>query len=300
MTSVGFLGLGIMGSRMAANLQRKGFAVTAWTHTPGKADAWAAEHEGATAAATPADAARDADIIISMVVDGAQVESILLGEDGAASGAEGRDGVLFVDMSTIAPADARRIGETLADRGHRFVDAPVTGSSPRAEDGTLTIMAGGDDEDVARARPAFEAMGQTIVHVGALGHGQVIKLINNAVAAANAATLAQALVMGAGTGIDLDALTQVLAAGSGNSTMVGLKAEPMRQHDYAPLFKTEHMLKDVRLCLEEAQAAGVPFPAANAARDALVAAVGRGFADQDFAAIVEAYEGLAGLRIGDV
>jgi 3-hydroxyisobutyrate dehydrogenase-like beta-hydroxyacid dehydrogenase len=297
MTRIGFLGLGIMGSRMAANLQRKGFAVTAWTRTPGKADKWAAEHEGAEAAATPAEAARDADLVISMVVDGAQVDSILLGEDGAASGA--RTGTLFMDMSTIAPADARRIGEALEAKGHRFVDAPVTGSSPRAQDGTLTIMAGGTAEDVARARPALEAMGQTIVHVGALGHGQVIKLINNAVAAANAATLAQALVVGAGTGVDLDALTQILAAGSGNSTMVGLKAEPMRQHDYATLFKTEHMLKDVRLCLEEAQAAGVPFPAANAARDALVAAVGRGFADQDFAAIVEAYEGLAGLRIGD-
>jgi 3-hydroxyisobutyrate dehydrogenase-like beta-hydroxyacid dehydrogenase len=297
MTSVGFLGLGIMGSRMAANLQGKGFAVTAWTHSPGKAEAWAAEHPGAQAAATPAEAAAGADLVISMVVYGAQVRAILLDENGAAGGAGA--GTLFVDMSTIAPADARAIGEDLDALGHAFVDAPVTGSSPRAEDGTLTIMAGGADADVARAQPAFEAMGQTIVHVGALGHGQVIKLINNAVAAANAATLAQALVVGAGTGVDLDALTQILAAGSGNSTMVGLKALPMRQHDYATLFKTEHMLKDVRLCLEEAQAAGVPFPAANAARDALVAAVGRGFADQDFAAIVEAYEGLAGLRIGD-
>jgi 3-hydroxyisobutyrate dehydrogenase-like beta-hydroxyacid dehydrogenase len=299
MTSFGFLGLGIMGSRMAANLQHKGFAVTAWTHTAGKADAWAAEHEGARAAATPAEAAAGADIIISMVVDGEQVRSILLdGEGAAAAGAT--PGTLFIDMSTIAPADARAIGAELAQRGHAFVDAPVTGSSPRAEAGTLTIMAGGADADVARAWPAFEAMGETIVHVGALGHGQTIKLINNAVAAANAATLAQALVMGAGTGVDLEALVRILAAGSGNSTMVGLKAEPMRQHDYATLFKTEHMLKDVRLCLEEAQAAGVPFPAANAARDALVAAVGRGYGDQDFAAVVEAYEGLAGLRIGDV
>jgi len=298
MTTVGFLGLGIMGSRMAANLQRKGFAVTAWTRTPGKAEAWVAENPGSTAAATPREAAAQADIVISMVVDGAQVDAILLDpENGAAAGA--RPGTLFVDMSTIAPADARRIGEALTAGGYAFVDAPVTGSSPRAEDGTLTIMAGGAPDDVARARPALDAMGSTIIHVGELGHGQVIKLINNAVAAANAATLAQALVMGAGTGVDLEALIQVLSAGSGNSTMVGLKAEPMRQHDYATLFKTEHMLKDVRLCIEEAQRAGIPFPAANSARDALTAAVGRGFADQDFASIVEAYEGFAGLRIGD-
>jgi 3-hydroxyisobutyrate dehydrogenase-like beta-hydroxyacid dehydrogenase len=300
MTSIGFLGLGIMGSRMAANLQRKGFAVTAWTRTAGKAQAWAAEHEGARAAATPAEAAADADIVITMVVDGAQVEALLLGPDGAGAAARGgRDGVLFVDMSTIAPADARRIGAALAQQGHAFVDAPVTGSSPKAEDGTLTIMAGGTEDAFARARPAFEAMGATIVHVGELGHGQVIKLINNAVAAANAATLAQALVMGAGTGVDLDALIAIMRAGSASSTMVTLKAEPMRDHAYDTLFKTEHMLKDVRLCLEEAQAAGVPFPAANAARDALVAAVGRGYADADFAAIVECYEGLAGLRIGE-
>jgi len=297
MTSVGFLGLGIMGSRMAANLQREGFAVTAWTRTAGKAQAWAGEHEGARVAATPAEAAAGADMVITMVVDGAQVESLLLGPEGA--GAAARPGTLFVDMSTIAPADARRIGAALAGQGHAFVDAPVTGSSPKAESGTLTIMAGGDDEAFARARPALEAMGETIVHVGELGHGQVIKLINNAVAAANAATLAQALVMGAGTGVDLDALITILGAGSASSMMVTLKARPMRDHAYDTLFKTEHMLKDVRLCLEEAQAAGVPFPAANAARDALVAAVGRGYADADFAALVESYEGLAGLRIGE-
>ncbi|HMJ35327.1 MAG TPA: NAD(P)-dependent oxidoreductase [Baekduia sp.] len=296
MTSVGFLGLGIMGSRMAANLQRAGFAVTAWTHTPGKAEAWAQEH-GATAVATPAEAAAGADVVISMVVDGAQVEQILLGEDGAATAAG--EGALFVDMSTIAPADARRIGAELAQRSIRFVDAPVTGSSPAAQAGTLTIMAGGGEADVGRAMPLLKVMGRTIVHVGALGHGQTIKLINNAVAAANAATLAQALVMGSATGVDLEALEQILAAGSGSSTMVTLKARPMREHDYTVLFKTEHMLKDVRLCLEEAQAAGVPFPAASGARDALVAAVGRGYADADFSALLEAFEGMAGLRVGE-
>jgi 3-hydroxyisobutyrate dehydrogenase-like beta-hydroxyacid dehydrogenase len=297
MTSVGFLGLGIMGSRMAANLQRKGFAVTAWTRTTGKAQTWADEHEGARAAATPAEAAAGADVIISMVVDGAQVEAVLLGENGATTGAPER--TLFIDMSTIAPADARRVGGALAQQGHAFLDAPVTGSSPKAQSGTLTIMAGGEPDAFARAQPAFAAMGETIVHVGELGHGQVIKLINNAVSAANAATLAQALVMGTGTGVDLGALIEILGAGSASSTMVTLKAEPMRHHAYDTLFKTDHMLKDVRLCLEEAQAAGVPFPAANAARDALVAAAGRGYGEADFAAIVEAYEGLAGLRIGD-
>jgi 3-hydroxyisobutyrate dehydrogenase-like beta-hydroxyacid dehydrogenase len=206
-------------------------------------------------------------------------------------------GVLCVDMSTIAPAQTRAIGAALAERGLRFVDAPVTGSSPKAEDGTLTIMVGGAEEDVARARPLFEVMGEVVVHVGPLGQGQVVKLINNAVAAANASTLAQALIVGRATGVDLDALVEVMAAGSGASTMLALKAGPMRAHDYATLFKLEHMLKDVRLCLEEGQAAGVPFPAAAAAREALTAGMGRGLADADFAAIVEVFEGLAGVRL---
>jgi 3-hydroxyisobutyrate dehydrogenase-like beta-hydroxyacid dehydrogenase len=291
---VGFVGLGIMGSLMAANLARAGFALTVTTRTAGKAEAWAQEH-GATAVATPAEAAAASDILITMVVDGPQVREILLGEHGVASGAA--EGLLCVDMSTIAPADARSIGEDLAAQGIGFVDAPVTGSSPKAADGTLTIMAGGSDEDVGRAWPLLQAMGELILHVGPLGHGQTIKLINNAVAASNANTLAQALVVGSATGVDLKALTRIMAAGSGGSAMVALKAAPMLEHDYTTLFKLEHMLKDVRLCIEEGQAAGVPFPAAAATREVLTAAMGRGHADDDFIALLEAVEGLAGRRM---
>ncbi|MBI5104162.1 MAG: NAD-binding protein, partial [Solirubrobacterales bacterium] len=134
---------------------------------------------------------------------------------------------------------------------------------------------------------------------GPLGHGQTIKLINNAVAAANAATLAQALLLGSAAGVDLDALEQIMAAGSGGSVMLGLKAGPMRRHDWTTLFKAEHMLKDVRLCLEEADRAGVPFPAASAARDALQATVSSGRGDDDFAALLEAYERFADRRIDE-
>jgi 3-hydroxyisobutyrate dehydrogenase-like beta-hydroxyacid dehydrogenase len=231
-----------------------------------------------------------------MVVDGDQVASVLLGDDGAVRGA--RPGTLFADMSTIAPADAERIGAALEEQGMAFVDAPVTGSSPAAEAGTLTIMAGGAEADVQRARPLFEAMGKLVVHVGPRGKGQAVKLVNNAVAAANAATVAQALLVADAQGVDLDALVEVMQAGSGGSAMLALKSGPMREHDYTTLFKVEHMLKDVRLCIEAAQAAGAPFPAAGAARDALVAAMTLGHGDDDFAAIVEAFEGLAGRRIG--
>jgi 3-hydroxyisobutyrate dehydrogenase-like beta-hydroxyacid dehydrogenase len=291
---IGFVGLGIMGGRMAANLARAGHELVVFNRTRERAEAWIAEH-GGTLAPTPAAVGAQAEVVITMVVDGDQVEHVLLGPDGVAGGAA--PGVLCVDMSTIAPAQTRAIGAALAERGLRFVDAPVTGSSPKAEDGTLTIMVGGAEEDVARARPLFEVMGEVVVHVGPLGQGQVVKLINNAVAAANASTLAQALIVGRATGVDLDALVEVMAAGSGASTMLALKAGPMRAHDYATLFKLEHMLKDVRLCLEEGQAAGVPFPAAAAAREALTAGMGRGLADADFAAIVEVFEGLAGVRL---
>jgi 3-hydroxyisobutyrate dehydrogenase len=288
--NVAFLGLGIMGSRMAANLVRAGHELVVWNRTREKAEAF-----GGAVAATPAEAAKDAEVVITMVVDGPQVEEVLLGDDGAASGA--RDGTLFVDMSTIGPTAARAIGARLAERGLRFVDAPVTGSSPKAEAGTLTIMAGGDAPDVERARALFEAMGETIVHAGDLGQGQMVKLINNALAAANTVALGQALIAGKATGADLDALLAVMGAGSAGSTMLDLKAGPMRNHDYSTLFKTDHMLKDVRLCLEETQAAGVPFQAAADARQILATTVGRGHADDDFAAVIEALEGLAGRRL---
>ena len=291
---VGFVGLGIMGSLMAANLAAAGFPLTVATRTPGKAERWAAEH-GASAVASPARLAERSDIVVTMVVDGRQVEDVLLGADGLARGSH--DGLLCVDMSTIAPADARRIGGALHNRGVAFVDAPVTGSSPRAEAGTLTIMAGGEEEEVRRAWPLFETMGELVLHVGPLGHGQVVKLLNNAVAAANAHTLAQALVAGAAIGVDLDALVRVMGAGSGGSAMLDLKARPMREHDYTTLFKLEHMLKDVRLCLETTQDAGAPFPAAAAAREVLTAGMARGLGQEDFAALLEAVEGFAGRRI---
>jgi 3-hydroxyisobutyrate dehydrogenase-like beta-hydroxyacid dehydrogenase len=291
---IGFLGLGIMGSRMAANVARAGFALNVWTHTPGKAEGWASEH-GGRAFATPAEVAAASDIVVSMVVDGEQVDSVLLGAGGVIESA--REGLLCVDMSTIAPPDTRRIGAALQAKGVAMLDAPVTGSSPRAEDGSLTIMVGGAERDFTRARPLLETMGGLIAHVGELGQGERLKLINNALGAANAAAVAEALLLADACGIDLDAFVEVASSGSGASAQLALKSTAMRTHDYSPLFKTAHMLKDVRLCLEEAQAEGVPFPAAAHARDLLSATMARGYAEQDYASLIEAAEGLAGRRL---
>ena len=285
---IGWIGLGIMGSRMAANLRRAGHELVVHNRTRETAEAWAAEH-GAEVAATPAEIR--AEVVVTMLVDGPQVDDALLGPDGAARDAAE---TLFVDMSTIGPAEARRIGGRLP----RFVDAPVTGSSPKAQDGTLTIMAGGEEADVQQAWPLFEAMGQLVVHAGPVGHGQQIKVINNALAAANTLAVAEALLVGDATGVDLDALVAVMRAGSGGSAMLDLKAGPLRAHDYTTLFKLEHMLKDVRLCLDSGQAAGIGFPSAAAAREVLSAAMGRDLGDADFAALLEVVEGAAGRRLG--
>ena len=288
MTKIAWLGLGIMGSLQAAHLARAGHELTVWNRTRSKADAWAQEH-GATVADSPAEAAAQAEVLFTMLVDGDQVAETLREVRG--------DDLLVVDMSTIGAPAARAIAADLATRGPHFMDAPVTGSAPKAADGTLTIMAGGDPDDFARAEALLREMGELVLHVGPLGHGQSIKLINNSVAAANTSTVAQALIAGAAAGVDLDALTTVMGAGSGGSAMLALKAGPMRSHDYTTLFKLEHMLKDVRLCLEEAQASGTPFPAAAAARDALAAGMGRNLGDADFAAVIEVFESYAGRHL---
>jgi 3-hydroxyisobutyrate dehydrogenase-like beta-hydroxyacid dehydrogenase len=158
-------------------------------------------------------------------------------------------------------------------------------------------MFGGEAEDLERIRPLLEVMGSVIVHAGALGDGEAIKVINNSVAAANAVALGEALLVARREGLDLDALVEVMAAGSGGSAMLALKAGPMREHDFTTLFKLEHMLKDVRLCLEQARAAGAPFPTAAHAGEILAAGMGRGHADADFAALIEVLEGLAGTRL---
>jgi 3-hydroxyisobutyrate dehydrogenase-like beta-hydroxyacid dehydrogenase len=290
-TRVGFIGLGIMGSRMAANLVRAGFEVTVWNRTEQTARDWSQEF-GGRVAASPAELADGADLVFTMVVDGPQVRSVLLGERGVAEGA--RDGLLCVDCSTTGQAAALEIGGELRARGMRLLDAPVTGSLPGARDGTLLIMIGGGAADVEEARAAFEAMGETILHVGPLGAGQAIKVIANSVAVANAATVAEGLIAGKAAGVDLDALVAVLEGGAAGSRMLTLKQEPMRTHDFTPLFRLAHMIKDVELCLASAT---VPFESAERALADMRVAAAEGHGDDDFAALVRAVEERCGLRL---
>jgi 3-hydroxyisobutyrate dehydrogenase-like beta-hydroxyacid dehydrogenase len=290
-TRIGFIGLGIMGSRMAANLQRAGFEVTVWNRTTRTAEDWAAEH-GGSVAQSPAALAGEVDIVFTMVVDGPQVSELLLGPDGVAEGAAA--GLLCVDCTTIGQAAALEIGAGLRERGLRLLDAPVTGSLPGARDGTLLIMIGGEAADVAEAQPAFEAMGKTILHVGPLGAGQAIKVISNSVAVATAATVAEGLLAGKAAGVDLYSLVAVMEGGAASSRMLTLKQEPMRTHDFTPLFRLAHMIKDVELCLG---ASPIPFESAQRALADMRAAEDLGHGDEDFAALLVSVEQRTGLRL---
>jgi 3-hydroxyisobutyrate dehydrogenase len=285
---VAFCGLGIMGGPMAANLARAGFDLSVWTRTAEKAERFASEH-GARAGTTAAEAADGAQAVITMVPDSPEVESTLFGADGAA-GALDR-GALAIDMSTIAPTAAKAIAERLAGSGIDFLEAPVSGSRPKAEDGTLTIMAGGERSAFDRALPLLEAMGERIVHVGPQGHGQLAKLLTNTMGAVNAAALAEAVVTVKHAGIDSDAFLEVAGGSAGASTVLTLKGRPMFDENFEPLFRLEHMLKDVRHCLDEARALGVELRLGALAETLYARAAEQGHGEEDFAAVITAVGG---------
>jgi 3-hydroxyisobutyrate dehydrogenase-like beta-hydroxyacid dehydrogenase len=284
---VAFCGLGIMGAPMAANLARAGFELSVYTRTGEKAERFAEEH-GARAATTPSEAAEGASAVITMVPDAPEVEEVLLGEQGAAHGLE--ENALAIDMSTIAPTAARVIGERLADDKIAFLEAPVSGSRPKAEDGTLTIMVGGRGEDFERAAPLFEAMGERVVHVGPQGHGQLAKLLTNTMGAVHAVALAESVLAAEKAGLDPGAFLEVAAGSAGNSTILALKGRPMFERDLRPLFKLEHMLKDVRHCLDEARALGVELRLGSLVEPLYAKAAESGHAEDDFAAVIRALE----------
>jgi 3-hydroxyisobutyrate dehydrogenase len=282
---VAFAGLGIMGAPMAANLVRAGLEVAVYTRTQEKAERFAAEHDGARAAATPADAARDADAFVSIVPDSPQVEEILFGDHGAADALPA--GALVLEMSTIAPTASKRIAERLAPRP--YVEAPVSGSKPKAEDGTLTIMAGASPEDFARAKPIFDIVGERIVHVGPVGHGQLAKLLTNTMGAVNAAALAECVHVAKSAGLDENAFLEVASGSAGASAMVNLKGGPMFEERFEPpLFKLEHMLKDLRHCIDEARALGIELRLGALAETLYTKADESGLGEKDFAAVYSA------------
>ena len=246
-----------MGSGMAHNLAKAGFPVTVYNRTRAKADAFAAE-TGCAVADSPSAAAAGADIVITMVSDVPDVEAVYFGLGGIAESA--RAGMLAIDMGTVGAACVKSVGQRLAESGVDFVDAPVSGGSWGAVNGTLSIMAGGSDDAFATALPLFEAMGKKIVHCGPIGSGQTTKLVNQIVGAINLEATAEGMVFALRAGLAIDKTVDAVGAGAAGSWSWTNHGPRMAAGDYAPGFKIAHQIKDLRLSLEAASEMGVELP----------------------------------------
>jgi 3-hydroxyisobutyrate dehydrogenase len=261
-TKIGFIGLGIMGAPMAGRLLAAGFDVTVYNRTAGRADPLA--QAGARVAQTPADAARDADVVISMVTDSPDAAAVLLGPAGVSEGAAtnqaaDRGRCLVIDMSTISPQAARDIGQRLGDAGLAFLDAPVTGGDVGAHAGTLSILVGGSADQLERARPIFEVLGKRITHCGPVGAGQAMKACNQILCALNLVGVVEALHLARASGLDLGQLTEALAAGAGGSWALEKLGSRIAQGDFDPGFMVRLIQKDLRIVQQIAGAAGLPL-----------------------------------------
>jgi 3-hydroxyisobutyrate dehydrogenase len=288
MTTIAFIGTGTMGQPMVKNLLAKGFRVIAYDAARPALDAAVAL--GAKAAGSAADAARQGDLIVTMLPSSANVEAAYLRPGGVLEGTP--RGRLCVDMSTIDPGTTRRVAARLHEAGVRFLDAPVSGAVPRAVAGTLTIMVGGDAPDLEEARPALAAMGSTIIHVGAVGSGEVAKLCNNLIAGVAMVAVSEAFRIAEGFGVDPQVLTQVIAKSSGNTWVMehghpvpGIVAQAASNHDYAPGFMTDLMAKDLGLAVNAARELRVPVAVAPAAQQLLRLASSHGYGRKDFSAV---------------
>ena len=285
---IAFVGTGTMGGPMLANLIKKGFAVTAYDVVPAAVDR--AVKAGAQAAGSAADAARGADLVVTMLPSSSHVERAYLGKGGIAEGIA--TGKLCVDMSTIDPAVSRRVAEALRARGVRFIDAPVSGGVPKAIDGTLAIMVGGDARDLEEAHPALAAMGATIIHVGPVGAGEVAKLCNNLIAGVAAVAVSEAFRIAEGFGVDHKILTDVISKSSGNTWVMeaahpvpGMVPRAASSRDYEPGFMTDLMAKDLGLAVNAARELRIPVMVSPAAQQALRLASSHGLGRKDFTAI---------------
>lgn len=290
MEKIAFLGLGLMGSRMAARLLDAGFTVTVWNRRAERAEPL--RTRGAAVAATPRDAAWDADVVIGMVADDEASRGVWLGEAGALAGARGD--AIAVECSTLSPTWVAELAGQAAVAGVAFLDAPVTGSKVQAENGELLFLVGGDRDVVQRAAPVLRSMSRDIVHLGPVGSGARMKLVNNVTAAVQAAALAEALAFIEACGLETGPAMSVLMNGAPGSPLVKAVGARMLARDYSVNFLLPLMRKDMTYAIEEARRCGVELRTASTARELYDAALAAGFQDADFASIAEAVPGRPG------
>lgn len=290
---VGFIGLGIMGRGMAANLLRAGFPLTVWNRTRERAEPLAAA--GAAVAASPAELAATSDIVITCVSDTPDVEQVILGPQGVIHGI--RPGSLVIDMSTISPEATRTIAAILAERGIDMLDAPTSGGSEGAAQGTLSIMVGGQAAALQRAMPVLQAMGKRITHVGSHGAGQTVKLANQVLVVGNCLAMCEALLLAEAGGVDLERTLEAVSDGAAGSWMLSQRGPQILARDWRPGFTIALQQKDLRLVLEAADQEGVPLPGTALIFQLYRTLEAKGLSGDGNHALVKALEALAGFEI---
>lgn len=290
-TRVGFCGLGTMGVAMASNLRRAGFPLTVWNRSPGRAEALIAL--GATEAPTARDVAAASDVVVICVSDTPDVEQVLFGASGVAEGATA--GSLVIDCSTISPAETRAFSERLGERGVAMVDAPVSGGSEGAVSATLTIMVGGREADVERARPILAAMGRSITHMGPIGAGQATKAVNQVILCGTYLGVAEGLVLAMRAGLDAERVVAALGGGAARSWVLENRSRNMIADDYPLGFKVALHLKDVMIALEMARESGVALPVTALAAQLENGLVATGHGDEDVSALARAIRAWSGM-----
>jgi 3-hydroxyisobutyrate dehydrogenase len=288
---VAFLGLGTMGVAMAANLARAGFAVTVWNRTPGRARDLV--DLGVTEAATAAEAASRADIVVLCVSDTPDVEAVLFGPDGVVAGAQ--PGTLIIDCSTIAPSGSWDFAARLREHDLRMIDAPVSGGSEGARNATLTIFVGGDERDVEHARPVLGALGRTITHVGPIGAGQAVKAVNQVILAGAYLGVAEGIVLAIKAGLDVQQVVGALDGGAAQSWVLANRSGRMLDNDYPLGFKVSLHRKDLAIALELAAQLGAALPVSALAAQLESGLIAQGHGDDDMSALARAIRGLSGL-----
>ena len=284
--TISFIGLGLMGRPMAANLVKAGFPVVVWNRTASRAQGLV--KQGARLAASPREAAATADVLITIVSDPPALEEVLWGPQGALEGL--RRGTTYLDSSTVAPSLARRIAAACQERGVKFLDAPVTGGTWGAEKGELVFMVGGEAETLKGAEPVLGAMGKRWFLLGPNGAGQTIKLAMNMILALQVDALAEALALVQGAGLPGEKLVEVLQSSMARAAVLDIKAPMLLKREYAPSFPLRLMHKDLGLALDLANQIGVALPATAAAREIYNAVKGAAKEDLDYAAVGRFWE----------
>jgi 3-hydroxyisobutyrate dehydrogenase len=282
---IAFLGLGIMGAGMAGRLLDAAFHVTVYNRSAERARAL--ESRGAIVAESPRAAASGADIVFSMVADDAASNATWDGERGALAGV--RRGSVVVECSTVTVSRVRELADAAARAGCTFVDAPVTGSKMQAAGGELLFLVGADDVALARIRPALEAMGKTILHLGPVGSGALVKLINNFLCGVQAASLAEAIAVIERSTLERDRAVQAIVNGSPGSPVMKTLAGRILANDFSPNFYLHLLVKDMGYAIAEGQSRGVPMATASTALDVLRGAMAHGDGDRDMAAVVQQF-----------